>query len=191
MTLITGAVTFLDTPCPSGHYCPAGTQLATQYPCPAGTFNNVTLARDVADCVPCPGGHYCDVDGLVTPSGLCAAGETGSVYNPAVMSAIEMFWESLRELYHRRVCIQVCSQIDPESYEWGLSARSVDFKWNPQRRRMIGELNRLCSSISSLSLFLEINITKIEASVTLFAFVILISQFLENDMFSIKMDPHM
>ena len=82
---ITGAVTFLDTPCPSGHYCPAGTQLATQYPCPAGTFNNVTLARDVADCVPCPGGHYCDVDGLVTPSGLCAAGETGSVYNPAMM----------------------------------------------------------------------------------------------------------
>ena len=34
--------------------------------------------------------------------------------------------------------------------------------------------------------FLEINITQIEASMTLFVFVILISKFLENDMFSIK-----
>ena len=27
----------------------------------------------------------------------------------------------LKELYHRRVFIQVCLQIDLESYEWGLS----------------------------------------------------------------------
>ena len=40
-----------------------------------------------------------------------------------------------------------------------------------------------------VSLYLEINITQIEASV--FAFVVLISQFLENDMFSIEMDPSM
>ena len=38
---------------------------------------------------------------------------------------------------------------------------------------------------------LEINITQMEASETLFAFVVLISQFLENDMFSIEMDPCM
>ena len=56
---------------------------------------------------------------------------------------------------------------------------------------MIRELNRLCSAISSVALFLEINITQIEASVTLFAFVILIAQFLQNDMFSIEMDPRM
>ena len=54
---------------------------------------------------------------------------------------------------------------------------------------IIGELSRLCHSIQSMPLFLEINITQIEASVTLFAFVVLISQFLENDMFSIEMDP--
>ena len=54
-----------------------------------------------------------------------------------------------------------------------------------------GELNRPCSAISSVSLFLEINITLIEASVMLFEFVILISQFLENDMFSIEMDTRM
>ena len=56
-------------------------------------------------------------------------------------------------------------------------------------RMIIGELNRLCSAISSVSLSLEINITQIEASVTLFVFVILISQFL--DMFSIEMGPRM
>ena len=56
---------------------------------------------------------------------------------------------------------------------------------------IIGELNRLCSATSSVSLFYEINITQIEESVTLFAFVILISQFLENDTFSIEMDPRM
>ena len=38
---------------------------------------------------------------------------------------------------------------------------------------------------------LQINITEIEASVTLFAFVILISQFLENDTFSIEIDLRM
>ena len=38
---------------------------------------------------------------------------------------------------------------------------------------MIGDLNRLRSAISSLSLFLEINITQGEVSVMLFAFVIL------------------
>ena len=56
---------------------------------------------------------------------------------------------------------------------------------------MIRELNRLCSAISSVTLFLEINITQIEASVMLFAFVSLIAQFLQNDMFSIEMDPCM
>ena len=38
---------------------------------------------------------------------------------------------------------------------------------------------------------LEINFTQIEASVTLIAFVFLMSQYLENDMFSIEMDPCM
>ena len=92
----------------------------------------------------------------------------------------------LKGLYHRRVFIQGRLQIDPESYEWGLSARSVDLKWNPQQRMMIGELNRLCSALSSVSLFLEMNITQKEASVMFFEFVILISQFLENNLFSFE-----
>ena len=28
--------------CPSGYYCPDGTEYDTQYPCPLGTFNNIT-----------------------------------------------------------------------------------------------------------------------------------------------------
>ena len=44
---------------------------------------------------------------------------------------------------------------------------------------------------SSVALFLEINITQIGETVTLCAFVILISQFYENDMFSIEIDLRM
>ena len=28
--------------CPSGYYCPEGTEFAAQFPCPAGTYNNNT-----------------------------------------------------------------------------------------------------------------------------------------------------
>ena len=73
-------------------------------------------------------------------------------------------WLSQKSLF-----IEVCLQIDPESNEWGLSARSIDLEWNPQQRMIIlGELNRLSFAISSLLLCLEININQIEVSVTLF-----------------------
>ena len=52
------------------------------------------------------------------------------------------------------------------------------------------ELSRLCF-ISSVLLFLEINFIQIEASVTLFVFCCFYLTFLENDMFSIAMDPCM
>ena len=72
---VTGADTFLDTPCPSGSYCPPGTTHSTEYLCPAGTFYNITEAKDIADCLPCTPGYYCDVDGLAWPTGLCAPGK--------------------------------------------------------------------------------------------------------------------
>ena len=37
-------------------------------------------------------------------------------------------WFTLKGLYHRRVFFQVYLHIELESYEWGLSARSVDLK---------------------------------------------------------------
>ena len=30
------------TVCPVGHYCPVGTSFSNQFPCPVGTFNNLT-----------------------------------------------------------------------------------------------------------------------------------------------------
>ena len=72
--IFTGAETYLGTPCPTGYYCPQGTTSANQYPCPAQTYYNLTMARDVMDCLPCPGGEYCATDGLTVPTGLCSAG---------------------------------------------------------------------------------------------------------------------
>lgn len=45
--------------CAVGHYCPSGTNSSTQFPCPAGTFINVTTGVSMADCVACPTGHFC------------------------------------------------------------------------------------------------------------------------------------
>ena len=57
-----------------GYYCLANTARANQYPCPRGTFNNVTGASDDSYCQPCLGGMYCDQDGLAEPAGYCDAG---------------------------------------------------------------------------------------------------------------------
>ena len=46
-------------------------------------------------------------------------------------------------------------------------------------------LSKLCCSTSSVSLFLEINITQTEVSVT---FTVVLLQIFENHMFSIEMD---
>jgi hypothetical protein len=39
----------------SGHYCPNGTKVSNQYPCPAGTFNNGTGLRWDTECSACQG----------------------------------------------------------------------------------------------------------------------------------------
>ena len=61
-------------PCVQGHYCPAGTPLATDYPCPTGTFSNITMLSDSLDCAECLPGMYCDRTGLTHPVGLCEPG---------------------------------------------------------------------------------------------------------------------
>ena len=59
---------------PTGHYCPAGTQVSTQYQCPAGTYNPSTGSTAVSDCIDCPGGQYCEGTGNSAPTGYCYAG---------------------------------------------------------------------------------------------------------------------
>ena len=46
---------YTDYSCPTGHYCPLGTQWWNQYPCDAGTYNNLTERTKPGDCLSCPG----------------------------------------------------------------------------------------------------------------------------------------
>lgn len=55
--------------CPKGHYCPEGTALPTQYPCPMGTFNPRQATHSPSDCMPCAAGHHCPSVGLAEPAG--------------------------------------------------------------------------------------------------------------------------
>lgn len=59
------------TPCPTGYYCPIGSE--TQTPCPPGTYRDSTHGTDVSDCGYCPAGTYCDLEGTTTPT-TCGAG---------------------------------------------------------------------------------------------------------------------
>ena len=68
------STTFVNSACPVGHYCPPGTEYTTQYPCPAGTLNNLTGLSSSSECQPCPLQHYCNSTGLSSPSGLCSPG---------------------------------------------------------------------------------------------------------------------
>ena len=43
--------------CPRGYYCPEGTELATQYGCPNGTFNANEGITSEGDCQYCEQGR--------------------------------------------------------------------------------------------------------------------------------------
>ncbi|XP_033122761.1 uncharacterized protein LOC117121631 [Anneissia japonica] len=60
--------------CLVGHYCPESTEFAEQYPCQAGTYNNLTGQPNSTNCVHCPPGMYCEGSGLSLPSGWCDEG---------------------------------------------------------------------------------------------------------------------
>ena len=71
---ISPVVLFNDSLCLPGHYCPNGTAFATQYPCPAGTFSNISGLESEQECTPCTPGLFCGEGGLSTPSGPCYPG---------------------------------------------------------------------------------------------------------------------
>ena len=66
--------TVVPLACPPGYYCEAGTRLATQTPCPPGTFGNVSMLGAVSDCAVCSPGSFCGSPGLTAPTGACDAG---------------------------------------------------------------------------------------------------------------------
>ncbi|KAK2847208.1 hypothetical protein Q5P01_010207 [Channa striata] len=59
-------------PCPKGHYCPAGTSLPNEHPCPVGSFNSRQGTDSPAGCTPCAAGQYCPSVGLSKPAGTTA-----------------------------------------------------------------------------------------------------------------------
>ncbi len=76
-----------ETECPRGYYCPSPTVVASQYPCPAGSYNEELTATASTFCSACQPGYYCPLKGQSTYSDVCAEGYvcTGSatVPNPA------------------------------------------------------------------------------------------------------------
>lgn len=60
--------------CPAGHFCPNGTEFATQYPCKPGSYNNVTDQASESSCKLCDPGKYCEGSARVWPNDLCDEG---------------------------------------------------------------------------------------------------------------------
>ena len=55
-----GVIAFNSSVCGTGHYCPAATKYAKQFPCPAGTYNpNINRTSIIDACVTCPAGYFC------------------------------------------------------------------------------------------------------------------------------------
>ena len=52
----------------------SGTERSDQWPCPIGTFNNMTGLNQSTDCTACSGGYYCGIVGQSAPTAQCDAG---------------------------------------------------------------------------------------------------------------------
>ncbi|CAB1347527.1 unnamed protein product, partial [Coregonus sp. 'balchen'] len=80
-------------PCPKGHYCPRGTALATQNPCPPGSFNPRERIDRLTGCMLCPPGQFCPTMGLAEPAGYCNAGFwcREGAYSPSPVDGLSGF----------------------------------------------------------------------------------------------------
>lgn len=72
-----GMTNYLGYPCAPGYYCPAGTTTQTEFPCPAGTYNDRVDVHNVIHCLPCPKGYKCAEASTSTNGNMvvCAVGE--------------------------------------------------------------------------------------------------------------------
>lgn len=52
--------------CARGYYCPLGSTMETEVPCPEGTYRNSTGAADLANCTPCPRGTWSNATGATS-----------------------------------------------------------------------------------------------------------------------------
>jgi hypothetical protein len=60
--------------CPIGYYCPLSTQFANQFPCPNGTYSDVSGIASISECKMCSPGKYCEYPGLSKPTANCSIG---------------------------------------------------------------------------------------------------------------------
>ncbi len=70
--------------CADGYYCPEGSSVATQNPCPAGTYSTGTGLQSSAECVICPAGYYCAAGSTAAGVKACLAG----TYNPSTGKSV-------------------------------------------------------------------------------------------------------
>ncbi|KAA8594284.1 hypothetical protein FQN60_005118, partial [Etheostoma spectabile] len=61
-------------PCPAGYICPRESPDSNPLPCPKGTYSPSHSLTTTGECLVCPAGQFCGSEGLVEPSGPCAAG---------------------------------------------------------------------------------------------------------------------
>ncbi|XP_074536526.1 uncharacterized protein LOC141798463 [Halichoeres trimaculatus] len=61
-------------PCPAGYVCPRESLGSQPVPCPRGTYSLRQGLTTIGECLLCPAGQFCGSEGLVEPSGACAAG---------------------------------------------------------------------------------------------------------------------
>lgn len=74
--------------CRTGYYCPSGTKYSSQYPCPEGTYLDITGQDQSSDCKACPVGFFCNQKGQTTyskqiPAGYFSLNTGESVPNPS------------------------------------------------------------------------------------------------------------
>jgi hypothetical protein len=74
--------------CDAGYYCPSGTTVSNENPCPAGTYSDRTDLWDPSQCTTCPSAFYCiaasKLADLVTcPQGYyCPVGTESATHYP-------------------------------------------------------------------------------------------------------------
>jgi len=90
--------------CPAGYYCPAGVN--EPIPCPVGTYNVNSMAKNYEKCLPCPEGTACDVTGiadykrkLCPPGYYCPLGSYVPTACPQELSVLTKVEPNLDLLY--------------------------------------------------------------------------------------------
>ncbi len=91
--------------CPAGFFCPEGTEFATEFPCPSGTYSNETRLAAASECPLCPPGRSVLLWGLLGWRWCCADGGIGLAI--PLISAFGPWFKgsTLLVLYRVAVCV--------------------------------------------------------------------------------------